>query len=115
MNHAVRKRDPLLARQDRHQIRFDLDGILLGCKSQSATEPSDVRIYDNSRGNPKRGTENDVGRLSTNARQLCQLLQRLRHLAAILTGERTATGLNVARLVAKESGGLHHDFQLLDR
>src|SRR3954463_3128494 len=67
---------------------------------------------DRQSGNSERVTENDIGRLATNARQLHEILHCLWHLAAVVRHHFSGHPEKRPRLAAKEPGRLDLWFEL---
>ena len=94
---------PLLLRNERHQLRFNLHGVLLFREAETIGQASDVRVHDDTNVDVERVSQNHVRRLAPNAVELNQFLHRARHLAAVTFDEFAAARLDVLRLVAEKA------------
>jgi hypothetical protein len=114
VDQSVRKIDPFVAWQERHQIVLDFDRIGVLCETQTLAYAADVGVDDHSRSDAKGRAEHNVGRLAAGSRQLDELLELAGNFAAVLLDKQSAARLNILGLIAKEAGGLDDLFQFLD-
>ncbi len=80
---------PLGAREDRAEIGLDLLGVAVLRPSEALAQADHVGIDDDALGLVPEHAEDDVRRLAADARKLHELLDRLRHLAAVALDEGT--------------------------
>src|SRR5581483_8493714 len=78
----VREDGPLLAREDRHQVQFNLLRIFLLRKLQATRQALNVRVHHNSIIPLEPRAEHDVGGLARDPRQSEQVLHVVRDLAS---------------------------------
>ena len=71
-------------------------------QSQSLRQARDMGIDHDAAGDAKSGAQDHIRRLSPDARQMHQLLQFLRDVAAVLTHQFFATRMDVFGLIAKK-------------
>ena len=90
VNHSVRVRDPLALWKEFNQISFDFDRIRILRQSKTPTDPANVGIDDDSRGNPKCGSEHDVGSFPADSGEHDEQLELLRDFAVWPRAEITA-------------------------
>jgi hypothetical protein len=107
--------DPLLLRDDAHQVLLDLLQFLLDGQAEALADAGDVGIDDDTAGDAEGVGEDDVGRLTGDAGQGGQLLNGARHLAAEVLDEGLAGVLNGPGLVAVEAGRPEVVLQLGER
>ena len=103
---AMTEDRPLFFGNRAHQIPFHFDGILFFGKSQTPAQTADMRI-DRNPWNAETISENDVGRLTSDAWKRHEIVQIAGHLSAELFDDDVAALFDVFRLVAKESRRLN--------
>ena len=113
LDHAMAQRDPLAFRQLSHQVAFDFFGVFFPGQAEPSTEPADVRVDHDARGDAERCAQHHIGGFSADAGQFDQLVELLRHLAVVAFEQRLAAVLDVFGLIAKETGALNVTFQLI--
>ena len=107
--------DPLLLRQQSHEVLFDLLGIVVRGEAQAATEPADVGVDHDASRQAEGGSQHDVGGLASHAGQGVQGVQVLGDFADMVIEQGLRGGLDVLGFVAEEAGALHGFFDRGER
>src|SRR5581483_2263723 len=105
---------PVLARHEPDEVALDLHGILLPREREPLREPADVGVDDDSLRGAALGRD-DVGGLPRHARELQELVERLRHLAVVVLEQPLHRPAQRLRLLAIEPGRVDVALELLDR
>jgi len=113
MDQPVRKVDPFFFRNPLHQILFDMLRILAGGQPEQFTDPRHVRIDDNTTGNAKRSSQQDIGRFSTNTGQGHQLRKRLWQGSSVLFGHSSGHSDQVFGFIAVKARRADDFFQFI--
>jgi hypothetical protein len=92
----------VLRRDDLHELRLDLEGILAGCQPGAVGDPEDVRV-DRQRELAEGDVQHHVGGLAADARQRLERLASAWHLAAVLLEEDVGQRDDVLRLAAVQA------------
>ncbi len=74
-----------------------------------------MRIHHDARRQAKGGTQNHIGRFSSDTRQLHHVFHRLRHLAVVSLDKSLTESAQRFRLIVKKSGWADILLQFLDR
>ena len=77
---------PLRPRHNLHQISLDLLGRVPRRQSQAAGKPLHMRVNHNTRSQPERRSEHNVGRLPADARQRRQRFEITRNHPTVVLG-----------------------------
>jgi hypothetical protein len=118
LDQAVAQVNPFGAGDHRHQVELDRHGHLVGGQSQPASQPLDVGVNHDTRGDPECGSQYHVGRLAADTGQLRQGFQVARNLAVELLDQVAGHRLDVPGLGAEEtrrSNQLRELTQIADR
>ena len=69
-DHQVTDVDPVLFRNDLHQVPFDFFRVILPRESKALGDTPDMSIDNDSHGFPERGSQDDVGGFPSYSRKL---------------------------------------------
>ena len=106
----VREVGPLLFRHDLHEIDFDLDRVVFFGESYPLAHATHMGI-DHNPGNSKGVSENDIGRLPSDAGKGHHLLQRFRYVTPEPSQQLLAAFLDGFGLIPVEARGSNVLFQ----
>ena len=105
--------DPLATRDDRDEVALSADRVGAAREVEAPADPADVGVDDDTLSAAKPDTEDDVGGLPADARQLHKLRQRHGDLAAMPLDEPLTAAEEVLRLRPEESGAADHLLDVL--
>ena len=95
---------PVLLRQNRHQLLFGVQDVFRVRQPDPVGYAEDVGV-DRDRVSPHRHRIDDVGRLSSHARERAQFFQRARHFSVKARDDIAASAQNMLRLAVVEPAG----------
>ena len=111
MNQQVSQLDPLVPREQLHQILFDLVRTLFFRKIEPACEPQHVSVDDHAFCLSECNTQHNVCGFPGDARQLEQLFHCCGNLASVFFRNNPGGGFDALRFVSEEAAGMNHRFQ----
>jgi hypothetical protein len=103
---------PLLAREQRHEVLLDFDGVGVFGEAEALGQSRDVRIDNDAMIEFEGVAENDVGGFASDAAKAGEFFHRLRHFAAVTLDQGLAAGLDAFGFVAEEAGAFDGCFQV---
>ena len=104
-NEPMRKKGPILLRNEFHQDRLDLFRVGLAGEAEPGGEARDVGIDHNPDVDAVGVAENDVRRFASHAGELHERLHGRGNFSVVLLNEEPAAGADVFGLVAVEPNG----------
>ena len=99
---GVPGKDPLVLRDDLHQVLFDLDRIGFLGQAQPESQPLDVRVHHESVRFAEPGAQDHIGGLSGHTRKAQQVLHRVRDMCVVLVDQQVGRANHILCLVAEE-------------
>src|SRR2546425_8870021 len=100
----MREENPLLSRNDLHQVLLDLLWIVVLRQFQSSRDAMDVGVHDQTFGLAEPGAQDDVGGFAGHSWQREQVIHVLGNLAAELADDFSRRANNRFRFIAKKTG-----------
>jgi hypothetical protein len=97
--------EPLVMREDPHEIALDPVGILLPGQSEAVCEAEHVGVDRDALHLAERVADHDVGGLAGDSGQADEALHRVGHLPAVLGDDHAGSAHDRLRLVAEEACG----------
>lgn len=111
----MREADPVVSRNDLHQVPFDSVRRSLLRKLQPSGQAYHMRVYHHAIGDSVPRSKYDIGGLACDTRKTQDLVHRSWDLATKLFGHCPCRTLDRFRLVAEKSGGSNQFFNLRQR
>lgn len=115
VNELVREGDPVVLRDNLHQLLLDLLRRVAFGQAEAMGDAEDMRVHDNAFGFAKRNAKNDVGGLACCAGDGDELSESLRNLALEFGDDLSSRALDRFGLVAVEAGGADEGLKLGQR